>query len=102
MTAYRRLLVELLEARTREPAKSLPPGSTVPWEDGGATPQAVATFSRTLGVTPPSDVEWSRLSPLRRFVLLKLCRDNHDNVNFIPALREFGLYREACRPVRAS
>jgi len=28
---------------------------------------------------------------LQRFTLLKLSRESHDNVNFIPALREFKL-----------
>ena len=31
------------------------------------------------------------LSPLQRFTLVKLSRAKHDNVNFVPAMREFGL-----------
>ena len=44
-----------------------------------------------IGVRGPSDREWLGLSELERFAVVKLSRDNHDNVNFIPALREFGL-----------
>ena len=35
-----------------------------------------------------------RLHQLERFVLVKLSRDHHDNLNFVPALREFGLLAE--------
>jgi hypothetical protein len=70
----------------------LPEGSCVAWDQVDRTPLAVAAFAEALGVQPPDDGAWSRLTPLQRFVLLKLSRDNHDNVNFIPALAEFGLY----------
>ena len=53
----------------------------------------VAGYARRLGVQPPSREKWAALSPLQRFVSIKLTRDNHDNVNFIPAMREFGLGR---------
>jgi hypothetical protein len=35
--------------------------------------------------------QWARLSPLQRFVLIKLSRSNHENKNFLPALQEFGI-----------
>jgi len=51
----------------------------------------VTAFVRTLGVAPPTDAAWSVLAELQRFALIKLTGDNHDNVNFLPAMREFGL-----------
>ena len=48
-------------------------------------------FAETVGVAPPGLQAWRELAELQRFVLIKLSRDNHDNVNFVPALREFGL-----------
>jgi hypothetical protein len=92
---YRARLVRLIGEKAGGEVKPLPEGSTVPWEEGERTPQAVAAFAATVAVAAPSDRAWSRLTPLQRFVLLKLSRDNHDNVNFRPALEEFGLYGEA-------
>ncbi len=88
---YRALLTALLSDQG-EIHGPLPPGSTVPWEDARSTPPQVRHFAASRGAPAPSDVQWRALSPLQRFTLLKLSRDNHDNVNFIPALGEFGLY----------
>lgn len=89
--AYRDCLATLVCARTGEVARVLPDDGVVPWDQVAATPQQVVAFASSLGVRPPSDADWRRLTALQRFVLLKLSRDNHDNVNFAPALREFGL-----------
>jgi hypothetical protein len=35
--------------------------------------------------------QWQVLTPLQRFVLIKLSTSNHENNNFLPALQEFGL-----------
>ncbi len=91
--AYRTCLLRLIAQRETGEAHGLPPGSTVPWDQTGGTPEAVRRFAGAVCIAPPSDDEWSSLTPLQRFVLLKLSRDNHDNVNFVPAMREFGLYR---------
>ncbi len=36
-------------------------------------------------------LQWQQLTPLQRFALIKLTRSSHENNNFIPALKEFGL-----------
>jgi hypothetical protein len=95
--AYRERLVGLIETTAGGEVKPLPDGSTVPWDDAARTPAAVGSFAAAIGVAPPTDRAWSRLTPLQRFVLLKLSRDNHDNVNFLPAMAEFGLYAEPSR-----
>ncbi|MFN4279704.1 nitrate reductase associated protein [Thermosynechococcus sp.] len=35
--------------------------------------------------------KWAVLTPLQRFVLVKLSQPGHENCNFWPALQEFGL-----------
>lgn len=89
--AYRQTLRVLVADRAGEVPKDLPPDATVPWAAAARTPDQVVAFAGEVGVTPPSDAVWAGLSDLQRFVLLKLSRDNHDNVNFVPAMREFGL-----------
>jgi hypothetical protein len=84
-------LVQLLADRCQDVAKPLPEGSTVPWEEADSTPAAVISFAQSIHIPPPSASQWRGLTPLERFVLLKLSRDNHDNVNFAPAMAEFGL-----------
>lgn len=88
---YRQALARLVAERTGDVAKDLPPDATVPWQAAGCTPDQVSSFAHSVAVPPPTDAAWARLTDLQRFVLLKLSRDNHDNVNFVPAMREFGL-----------
>lgn len=88
--AYRGALVKLVADRCGETAKPLCEPSPEEWREP-TTPEQVRSFADRLGVDPPASAEWARLSDLRRFALLKLSRDNHDNVNFLPAMREFGL-----------
>jgi hypothetical protein len=61
------------------------------WAALDEPPAQVAAFAGVREVAPPTTEQWRRLTDLRRFTLVKLSRDNHDNVNFVPALREFGL-----------
>jgi hypothetical protein len=48
--------------------------------------QQAATFGCQI-----SDAQWQQLKPVRRFALIKLSRPGHENKNFKPALKEFGL-----------
>lgn len=88
--AYRLRLVVLVRSTTGEIARPLPTPEAPLWEQPEA-PSALVAFAAAAGVSPPSGEVWRGLAELQRFVLVKLSRDNHDNVNFIPALREFGL-----------
>jgi len=89
--AYRQALVDLVARRAGEAARPLAEPPSTLWEAAAATPGVVAAQARAKGLRPPSDREWAGLSALQRFVLVKLTRDSHDNVNFAPAMREFGL-----------
>lgn len=88
---YRRRLQALVRERTGEAARPLPAPEPPLWEILDAPPRAVVDFAHGAGAPPPSPETWRNLAELQRFVLVKLSRDNHDNVNFLPAMREFGL-----------
>lgn len=90
IAAYRRDLVALVRLRAGEAARFLAERPEPLWENCAAVPAAIGAFARSRGVSGPSEADWRRLRPLQRFALLKLSRDNHDNVNFLPAMREFG------------
>jgi len=92
---YRALLSAQVGLRCGESCRPLAEAPVPLWEARDRTPSAVADFARSVDVTPPSNGQWRGLSELQRFALLKLSRDNHDNVNFIPAMREFGLLSTA-------
>lgn len=89
--AYRAEVVDLVTSRAGEAAKPLVEPVSRPWEDPRRVPIAVADFAASRDLSPPSRSQWAVLTPLQRFVLIKLTRDNHDNVNFSPAMIEFGL-----------
>ncbi|MDX5393197.1 MAG: nitrate reductase associated protein [Pseudomonadota bacterium] len=91
IAAYRRKLIDLVAARSGEIAKPLADPPAPLWEAPLSVPDAVVAFARQKGLAPPSRHCWAKLEPLQRFVLIKLSRDNHDNINFAPAMQEFGL-----------
>jgi hypothetical protein len=67
-------------------------GDVVPaWANPERLPEAVARKAQELNVRMDGGRHWSALQPLQRFALLKLTRGGHENENFVPALREFGL-----------
>lgn len=92
--AYRTALIQLIALRADGQVKTLEEAPQSLWEQSTHTPEAIRAFARSAALPSPSDTDWGRLKPLQRFALLKLSRDNHDNVNFLPALREFGLAEE--------
>lgn len=91
VASWRALLKTLVALRADEPIKPLPPIDDAPWERVGEVPAAVATFALSKGLAPPPLEAWRTLALLERYALVKLSREGHDNVNFAPALREFGL-----------
>jgi hypothetical protein len=93
---YRQRLEALVRSRTGGAAQPLPIPDTQGWERLDGPPPAVIAFANDTGVSPPTAEAWRNLAELERFVLTKLSRDNHDNVNFVPALKEFGLLAGEC------
>jgi hypothetical protein len=88
---YREVLADLVFQRAGEAAKPLAEPPTDIWTRTLTVPAEIGRFADAIGAQPPSNPQWAGLTILQRFVLAKLTRDNHDNVNFVPALREFGL-----------
>lgn len=88
---YRAMLEAMVCEATGETAHPLPATDVLMWDEPDGPPPAIIAFAETAGAPPPSAGDWLRLADLERFVLAKLSRHNHDNVNFIPAMREFGL-----------
>lgn len=95
---YRKGLVDLVALRAGEAARLLDEAPAVLAQMGGHPPAAVEAHARAMGLSPPTAHEWRELTELQRFALIKLTRDNHDNVNFEPAMREFGLSRPLAQP----
>lgn len=91
VSAYRARLIVLITERVGESAKPLPEAACQLWRQLHATPQAVISQAAAVGLPRPSARQWAALTPLKRFALLKLTRAGHDNVNFAPAMQEFGM-----------
>jgi hypothetical protein len=89
--SFKSLLVELIETWTSSGVENMPADPAPAWADTIDTPHRIVAYAIALGVAPPSADQWATLAPLQRYALFKLTRPGHDNDNFIPAMREFGL-----------
>jgi hypothetical protein len=92
IAAYRSRLHRLILERTGETATDLPIDPAPEWMNAIAIPESVQTQARSLNLSLTSD-QWSLLTPLQRFALIKLSRSSHENRNFLPALKEFDLVK---------
>lgn len=90
---YRNRLCETIRNEVKEEPVFLDAQDTSDWSDGRTIPQEVINKTRESHVALPDRRRWRRLSPLQRFAIVKLTRANHENANFLPAMREFGLLR---------
>ncbi|GBQ22632.1 hypothetical protein AA12717_1254 [Gluconacetobacter sacchari DSM 12717] len=89
--AYRALVLCLIAARSDEPPRYLATADFADWREAGRMPDAVRAQADADGVPPPTPAQWAALTPLQRFALIKLARSQHENENFVPAMREFGV-----------
>jgi hypothetical protein len=85
--AFRERARSLALARTGETPKDLSVPPQCPWDAPAPPPELMAKAADEM----VSLNKWSTLSPLQRFALMKLSRPSHENANFLPACREFGL-----------
>jgi hypothetical protein len=88
--AYREALIALVLHRSGEAATVLETPGEAAWE-AVEVPVEVSAFARARSFLTPSPAQWRRLTTLERYTLVKLSRDKHENANFEPALREFGV-----------
>ncbi|HBE19869.1 MAG TPA: nitrate reductase associated protein [Cyanobacteria bacterium UBA11149] len=87
---YREMVHQLVAKHGGDPPKDLPIDPTPEWHNPGAIPASVEAQSFSLDLTLTIE-QWASLTPLQRFALIKLSRSNHENRNFLPALKEFDL-----------
>lgn len=90
-SGYRRTLVQMVEESASGPIVDLQPDLAPLWACSRRVPDDVVAQADRTGIAPPKPEQWAGLNMLQRFALLKLARSNHDNHNFEPAMREFGL-----------
>ncbi|MEL6461403.1 MAG: nitrate reductase associated protein [Cyanobacteria bacterium J06621_15] len=87
---YREFLQNLIVEKTGTPAKELSIEDNPAWMNEEHIPEIVQTKAADESVDITVE-EWEKLTPLQRFALIKLSRSSHENKNFYPAVREFGL-----------
>ena len=86
--AYRELLQRLVLERAGVAATDLPVEANPAWIDTTTVPDSVQAAAQEIGVTITLE-QWVALTLEQRFALIKLTRSNHENENFLPALKEF-------------
>lgn len=89
--AYRNKLQQLVLEYEGTHATEFPVQENPPWMDGKNVPYTVQEKAQSLGVAMIALEKWANLTPLQRFALIKLSSSNHENRNFLPALKEFHL-----------
>ncbi|MCT7951163.1 nitrate reductase associated protein [Ancylothrix sp. C2] len=87
---YRRFLHNLVLERTATVASELPIDENPAWLNEEEVPVSVVEKAAEFGLNLTLE-KWQKLSALQRFALIKLSRSGHENNNFLPALKEFGL-----------
>jgi hypothetical protein len=87
--SYRDFLADLVMQRTGEIAKDLSIEPQPDWLKADEIPVSVLDQAQAVG-TAIAPAQWTHLSPLQRFALIKLSRSAHENRNFLPAWQEFG------------
>lgn len=90
VATYRATVQHLVAAHTQAAASELAIDPDPPWLQTDALPLPLEEKLHETGMTLTLQ-QWAQLSPLQRFVLIKLSRSNHENKNFLPALQEFGI-----------
>ena len=89
--AFRILVIDLATMHCAEAIRWLPVEPEPAWANPVSVPTDVIRQAAACGVAPPTPKGWKHLSVLQRFALLKLARSDHDNHNFVPAMREMGI-----------
>jgi len=89
---YAGYLTGLIKKYTRRDPTSMEINKNPTWKDLHSIPgiliEKLKEFDWDLSI-----VQWSYLTDLQRFALLKLCRQGHENKNFPRAMKEFNLVK---------
>jgi hypothetical protein len=92
ITAYREYVSDLIVRHTGNAASLLSIDPHPPWLNDREIPESVATKAMQENASIEL-FQWSSLTPIQRFALIKLTRSQHENNNFLPAMTEFGLLK---------
>ena len=87
---YRNYLSFLIYKYTGSNPTLLEPTSNPEWANFTIVPKILMEKSKEFNWIISRE-QWSSLTTLQRFALLKLCRPGHENRNFPKAMREFGM-----------
>lgn len=90
LQTYRAFLKQLVQDHGGEPPADLPIDDHPVWMDATTVPESVQAKAAEFDLVLTPD-QWTTLTPLQRFALIKLSRSQHENRNFLPALQEFQL-----------
>jgi hypothetical protein len=85
---YQDILQQLIYARTGELATKFAIDLDPEWKNTAVIAASVLQKVQAVGVNLHLH-QWANLTNDQRFALLKLSRSNHENRNFLPALKEF-------------
>ncbi|MDB9319579.1 nitrate reductase associated protein [Nodularia spumigena] len=88
--AYQDYLQQLILERTGNPVAKLPIEPNPLWMDSQTVPASIQEKAQEMGITLTLQ-QWTALTPLQRFALIKLSRPGHENKNFSRAIAEFHL-----------
>jgi hypothetical protein len=90
ISAYRDFVSKLIFQHTGHEASLLSIDPDPDWLNDREIPYTVLAKIAEAGLAI-TIAQWASLTPIQRFALIKLTRSSHENNNFLPALREFGL-----------
>ena len=90
IATYRDYVSQLIFQHTGHEASLLSIDPQPPWSNDLEIPESVVTKATQEGVNIDLD-RWQNLTKIQRFALIKLTRSQHENNNFLPALKEFSL-----------
>lgn len=87
---YREHLLGVVRDRYGSAPKRLDIPDNPAWDNSSTIPEDVVEKGKEFDFEMNSK-QWAGLDRLQRFALIKLSRPSHENKNFYPALKEFGL-----------
>jgi hypothetical protein len=87
---YQEYLEKFILERTGVPATQLPIDPLPPWMNTQTVPANIQQKAQEIDATITSS-QWSSLTLLQRFALIKLSLSGHENKNFPKAMAEFNL-----------
>jgi hypothetical protein len=90
IATYREYVSQLIFEHTGHAASLLAIDPQPPWSNDREIPDSVTTKITEERISIDLS-QWQQLTTIQRFALIKLTRSQHENNNFIPALKEFGL-----------